>query len=81
MNQNPHNIPLEKIVWLKTCSSWENPLKVVLGQSGHLQSTDGRPFIMIAELHTPEKCTYHCHPDNFLPMVDLAKKIALGMEV
>ena len=81
MNQNPHNIPMDKIAWLKTRSPWDNPLKVVLGPSTRLSAVDGRPFIRIAELYAPSKCTYECHPDNFSPMVDLAKRIALGMEI
>lgn len=80
VNQNPHNIPMDSVGWLKTASPWENPLKVILGPSDLLQSVDGRPFVRIAELHTPTKCTYVCHPDNFRPMVNLAKRIALGME-
>jgi hypothetical protein len=78
MTQNPHNVPVDKIAWLKTASLWENPLKVVLGPSDLLQTEDGRPFVRIAELHTPDRCTYICHPDNFLSMAPLAKRIALG---
>jgi len=77
-NQNPHNIPPEKVVWLSTVRPWENPLKVFVGPSTMLQTEDGRPFVMIAELYAPTKCTYHCHPDNFSPMVSLAKRLAMG---
>jgi len=80
-NQNPYDVPVDKITWLKAVrNSWENPLKVVLGPSDTLMAGDGRPFVRIAELYAPTKCTYHCHPNNFSPMGDLAKRIALGME-
>lgn len=79
-NQNPHNIPFSEIIWLKRASRHESPLKRLLGYSSKLRAVDGRPFVRIAELHAPETCTYECHPDNFHPMDDLAKRIALGME-
>lgn len=77
-NENPHKIPPERIAWLSTASRWENPLKVVLGPSDTLHALDGRPFIRVAELYAPEKCSWICHPDNFSPMDNFAKRIALG---
>ncbi len=76
---NPYDIPLDRIVWLKRASPWENPLKVDMGPSEYLMSKDGHPHRKIAELYAPDKCTFHCHVRNFHPMINLAKAIALKM--
>ncbi len=78
MKHNPHNIPLDQIVWKKRASTWEMPLKVNLGQHDNWTTKDGRPCIRIAELFAPDKCTYICHPDNFYPISDFAKEVILG---
>jgi len=81
--RNPHDVPLDRIVLHKHAlwSAWEFPLKVVLGSSTRLyDARDGRPFIRIAELYAPTKCTYECHPDNFRPICDTAKRVLLGEE-
>lgn len=81
--KNPHNIPIDKIVLftsaLRSGRYWDDfPLKVNIGPSTRLQATDGRPFIRIAELYAPDKCTYECHPNNFSNICDIAKRILLG---
>jgi len=77
--RNPHNIPLDRIIWKKDArDSWDWPLKVNLGLSRTWRTEDGRPFICIAELDAPEKCTFHCHPDNFKALPDYMKQVMLG---
>jgi hypothetical protein len=78
-NKNPHNVSLDIIIWKKNCDHYEFPLKVNIGTADYpFETSDGRKCIKIAELHSPERCTYICHPDNFKKIDDFAKRIILG---
>lgn len=79
MTKNPHNVPHDKIIWknVSLYEIWDFPLKVNIGPSDKLKTEDGRPYICIAELYAPDKCTYHCHPDNFSKICDTAKYVIL----